>query len=1149
MTIRREIAVTVLLAALLGRLDAAEYFVSTQGCDTNDGLSRATAFATVQKGVDALAPGDTLTLAPGEYFGSVRRDGLGGPGAVTTIRADLPGTAVLRGDVPVGGFRKGEGRRFTYVADLTHTGAVVVVNELDTLGILARAPNLAELDFKPGVFFHDAAAGKLYIAPPDTLSPTGHVYTASLIGTHGLYLSKARRVVIEGLVVTGFNADHEMPNGEFTLGSVWGIFVADGKECVIRDCHAWLNGQGIGINSQAPTSGDNVIERCTAWANATSFGMGDRGGLTAVDPRRDTIRDSTAFLNGHYGINLRGAAVASNLAETCSRLQNNLAWGNGLADFKIKGGSVHVTERCAGGRPSNALNPVHCLFWRLFKGAGADNIQLAGESNVNVAAEFADPENHDYRLQSTSRFRKSAPDGSDRGPFPYKADIFYVGEGGNDEADGLSVATAWQSLARATRGLKAGDTLYLLPGTYQGGFALGARGEAGKPVTLRGRGTGKVVIRGGLLLDGSRHLAFERVDFEGAVGVKGGEAFSFRHCRFDGGAVSLRADEVQGLRVEHCAFRNFQTAALATGPGVETRPEPAAVKSGSLQELRDRTLSLFAGKPPAPAQVLSSGLFLQGNWFENRGGPALRLQDRGELLYAGYNGYADGSAVWSVGESRLSLDDSRKQGEMYSSMTVGAPVVARGPLGRPLGPYSDRATPNVMRLVEAPGVHSLSATTANIEWMTSLPATCELAWGTTPDCTNTTLELEVMHFGTYSLTGLQPGRTYYFRLRSLSIPPAILRNFTEDDAADQGPVAVEHAPVSFTTPAADAAPVTYTVAPDGDDAASGLSRKQAWRTLQHAAGKVRVGDTVLLAAGRYPEQVRLRVTGAEGKPVTFKCLPGEKVILDGAGKSLNQAFVAAGKHHLRFDGIYFTDFNREPLQDGPTPGYSAEFNLYRCRDIAITRCFSEGRGGYSARFMVAWFVDDLLVQNCVTMNKMSGAFWMIKCLNTRLSHSVIARPLISAIEFHNDPSFMVPYPKSTKALFLTRNIFTDMLEKKARLNIALISGSLDLMEFRDNCFLLRSFPPSQRAIFDKTPLPQFEAKYGATQSVYADPSFAGDPSPTNTAGFAPDRLMDPTLKLDFDSFFATNPEMAKRGIGLQPEAFKEFHFNHNQGSK
>ena len=57
--------------------EGADYFVNKQGNDANDGASRATSFLTIQKGVDALKPGDTLTIGPGEYLESVRRADLG----------------------------------------------------------------------------------------------------------------------------------------------------------------------------------------------------------------------------------------------------------------------------------------------------------------------------------------------------------------------------------------------------------------------------------------------------------------------------------------------------------------------------------------------------------------------------------------------------------------------------------------------------------------------------------------------------------------------------------------------------------------------------------------------------------------------------------------------------------------------------------------------------------------------------------------------------------------------------------------------------------------------------------------------------------------------------------------------------------------
>ena len=64
--------------------------------------------------------------------------------------------------------------------------------------------------------------------------------------------------------------------------------------------------------------------------------------------------------------------------------------------------------------------------------------------------------------------------------------------------------------------------------------------------------------------------------------------------------------------------------------------------------------------------------------------------------------------------------------------------------------------------------------------------------------------------------------------------------------------------------------------------------------------------------------------------------------------------------------------------------------------------------------------------------------------------------------------------------------------------------------------------------------------------LFTDPQFAGDPgvkgNPLDKSGFSPDRMMDATFKADFDAFFATNPELTRRGIGLQPEAFRDFHF-------
>jgi len=611
---KKRIALLCLaLFASLTPVDAAEYFVGTRGSDAADGLTRGKAFATIQKGVDGLKPGDALTILPGEYHESVRRDKLGSAEKETRIRAEIPGTVLLRGDVTAPAFRKLDGRRFVYAADFDPKAEAQAVNEIDTRAILESMPNATELEFVPGKFHQDRDAGKLYVSTSDMKPVETHTYTVSVIPTHGFYLSNPKRVIVEGLAVTGFHAAKEIDRRDFTLNSTWGMFIVNGNDCVIRDCRAYLNAQGIGMNSRGATSGDNAIERCVAWANGTQYGVGDRGGLTLVDPRRDEIRDSVAFLNRHYGVNIRGGGREGQDERNRSFLRRNLAWGNGKADVKVKTGyaNVHATVRCVAGRASNAYNPVHCLLWHRNRDITGDNIVLDDEKGLDLHAEFADPDNHDYRLQATSRFRHAAPDGRDRGPFPYKKNIFYMKPNGDDTADGLSVAGAWKTLARGVKGLRPGDTLYLEAGTYQADLDLRLQGREGAIVSIRGRGKDAVVIAGRLRVKQGSRLEFKRLSFGEDVSLDGGRRIGFSNCRFSGKDVGLGARGVAGLAVSHCAFSGSRKAALA------------------LQRC--------------------SGADLRGNLYDNVRGVGVSVDRTDAIEYSDYNGYRNTDAAWEVG--------------------------------------------------------------------------------------------------------------------------------------------------------------------------------------------------------------------------------------------------------------------------------------------------------------------------------------------------------------------------------------------------------------------------------------------------------------------------------------------------------------------
>ena len=449
-----------------------------------------------------------------------------------------------------------------------------------------------------------------------------------------------------------------------------------------------------------------------------------------------------------------------------------------------------------------------------------------------------------------------------------------------------------------------------------------------------------------------------------------------------------------------------------------------------------------------------------------------------------------------------------------------------GPFARAVGPHRPQQRRPQMRLVQKPVVHTVSATTANLEWRTSLPAVCRVAWGPTPACENE-MSFEVNYFASFSLTGLEPGETYYLRIESLGVPRGL------SDKIDADPVQVQSEAVKFTTRQRDDAPRTLYVSPDGDNEHTGLSRDKAWRTLQHAASRARPGDTVRIAGGRYAERVHIRVTGAADAPITFASVPGEKPVLTGDGKKLGQIFVVSGKKHLRFDGLYFEQTSREPLQ-GWRLQLCGEFQLHRSADIQITRCFSDGRGGYSARFVSAWHARDVLIRNCVVMNKMSGSLMLWPAPNFRMTHSVIARPLTGSIVIRQDEGH---------AATLTHNIFTDMLRKKAVRNVPLFYGSTrSQLRMANNCYYLRQFPPKQRVLFSRDRTIDQLGAY-IHDPVFADPRLAGDQSEDDAFGIDAMMNVHRRPELDFDDFFATNPAVTDRGIGLQRARFERFHFS------
>ena len=1053
----------------LSSLEATDYYVDKNGSKGNDGKSSANSFSTIQQGVGVLKPGDTLTIAPGEYFEAVKCSNLGSIEKKTIIRAEIPGTVLLRGDVLAPSFKKVDGYRFVYAAPFDKTPQALL--EVDTLNTIVKRPNIPTLELNPGTFHYDLEKKILYMSSSDMIPPSKHLYRVSVTPKSGLWLVDPKGVVVEGISATGFNTTIR----NWHRYSIWGIRLDNPVKCEIRDCVVFLNSGGI---TMWGGGSDNVIERCVAYGNFSQNVPG--GAIRRFGGNNDVIRDCYAYKSKRRGISFYGKGEGDVL------LKNNISWGHSLHDFRIKAHGAKgtaIAENCVALGNGMVHEIRDCLVDKndyRTNGMKPGNITHDTYKETKYR-EFADPDNLDFRLQSTSQLRGAGVNGKDIGPYPYKPNIFYVRTDGDDKRDGSSSRLAWKTLTRAFSGLKRGDTLYLEPGVYKSVITLSAAN-----IAIRGRGIKPVILHGALTLSKATGIVFKRLNFKVAIKIDNCGAVGFENCRF----ADFNAEKTDAVKLRHCVF----------------------TKTPRFNDCRD--------------------LFSSGNIFAK--GIDLEKTDP---TYSDYNSYVNINALKkSKDKHSLALTP------LINDVNGGFAVVKNknafaglGPNGTAIGIYTPYRK-EAIRFV-GPFLHSVSGTTANFECWTSLAADCEVAWGTTEKCENKKT-LKVNGFGSFSLNGLIPGKKYYFKVKSVMPKKNNYNLFIRG-------IAPKKAELSFTTSAKPPKPATYYVALDGKDSNNGLNRANALRTVSHAASLVNAGDTVLIAGGTYKETVVIRATGAKGNPITFKAISGEKVVMDGAKRMLSESFIGICKKYLNFDGFYFKNYKHE--------GWGGVFYFDQCSNVRISRCFMDGRGkGNPNLFLYTHDCDNVLVKNCLILNGFYGMY--ITNSDLTVENTVILRNWIEAIISHGGQDHKV---------LLKNSIITDDQPFKVGLWLFQIGLSEKFYD-ENNCYYLRK-PDKERRMFlfyadpelKKFPslhdrrmsLADYKLKVRETSSFMANPWFkatVGMKEDGKMGKYAKEILIDrlmSNMNLDFPDFFATTTEVVKRGIGLQPEAFKDFHFN------
>ena len=286
----------------------------------------------------------------------------------------------------------------------------------------------------------------------------------------------------------------------------------------------------------------------------------------------------------------------------------------------------------------------------------------------------------------------------------------------------------------------------------------------------------------------------------------------------------------------------------------------------------------------------------------------------------------------------------------------------------------------------------------------------------------------------------------------------------------------------------------YYVAPDGNDANTGLSRDQAFRTVNRAAVRVGPGDTVMIAGGEYAETVRIRAAGTKERPITFHSAPGEKPFFK--GENVSMVFQVVVKPDNRFDGLYFDAGFWDSVM---VVRQSARVQVTRCLKVMIAANESPG----------------MLVRNCVVRGGWSG-----------LS---LSRSPDSLVENNVFIMTILRHISCDSPAIVRGNVFCECIRGKA--HQTLLELGPEVRE-SNNCFYLR-WPEDEKLAVNNRPLTEYRARTGSD-------AFAANPMMPGTPGWA--QGWQQSKVEDFPDCFAANPLLIRRGIGLHPSAFSDFKF-------
>ncbi|MBL9181172.1 MAG: hypothetical protein JNN17_03465 [Verrucomicrobiaceae bacterium] len=358
-----------------------------------------------------------------------------------------------------------------------------------------------------------------------------------------------------------------------------------------------------------------------------------------------------------------------------------------------------------------------------------------------------------------------------------------------------------------------------------------------------------------------------------------------------------------------------------------------------------------------------------------------------------------------------------------------SPLIGRGLHGSTIGPFLRLSRTRPLPISQV-AVHDVTSTTATLDWSTPTQAAeTTLEWG------DSKIETPRGSQHSVSLSGLQPGKAYEFRVTSRRKDEQRLFA-THQPPADKTQAVSETQTVTTATAAAPA----RTLHVPGD-----------FPTISAAADAARAGDTVLIHAGVYEETVRIRSSGDAGAPITFAAAPGEIVWMDGSDRFRATAFILPHKHHIILDGLRFRHFRFAP-ELGPI------IRITGGSHHVIRRCFHDGREleGYVGTLIAAEKVTNLLIENSVFIGGMGEAIGAASCPDLTVRHCVFYNNFLRALTAHMDTPDVL--------LHFHHNLVCDSIPSKVK-NALLRVWHADALRSDHNVFHTR-IPGAERHLVE-----------------------------------------------------------------------------------